>query len=107
MTSRGPCRCARSTSMGGRAATSTPRRASARGRASSSLVRRVVDGCRAADSNREAKAADGCVVWFGTQAVHEVGRDVDQVTRTDVTVFTVDGHQAASGLYEVELVCRV
>src|SRR4051794_32641943 len=79
-------------------------RIGARNRVRGTSVLRVVDRSSAAFGDREAEAADDGVSRLGANGVHEVGRYVDEVTRADFPCLILDGHHAASGLHEIELV---
>ena len=62
---------------------------------------------RPTEANREAKAVDRRVVAHGTQAVHQVGRDVHEVALLDLPLLPVDHHDPAPGGDVIELVGRV
>src|SRR5262249_36661442 len=69
-------------------------------------VGRVVDRAGTLDADREAEAADGGV-GGRPQAVHLVGRDVDEIPGDGVTLLAADGHAPRPRHHEVELVRRV
>src|SRR5262249_20141074 len=71
-----------------------------------SSVRRVVDWARALDTDGETEAVDGTAA-DRTQAVHVVGRDVDEVARTHVAILVANCHDTSPGHHEVPLVRRV
>src|SRR6266849_2281928 len=69
-------------------------------------VRLVIHRGGAFDTDGEAEAVDGPAA-NRAQAMDLLGRDVDEVTRTDGTLLLVDGHDTACRHHEVPLVRRV
>src|SRR5260370_5856772 len=78
-----------------------------RTRAKPGSVLGVVDRGRVLHADGEAEAVDRRVVAHGTQAVHQVGRDVHEVTLLDLPLLPVDHHDPAPGGDVIELVGRV
>src|SRR5262249_31577484 len=83
------------------------RRRVTRTRANPGSVLAVVDRARVLHTHGEAEAVDRRVFAHGTQAVHHVGRDVDEVALLDLALFAVDHHDAAPRGHVIELVRRV
>src|SRR5512132_129544 len=78
-----------------------------RTRAKPGSVLGVVDRGRVPHADGEAEAVDRRVVTHGTQAVHQVGRDVHEVTLLDLALLPVDRHDPPPRGDVIELVSRV
>src|SRR5882757_4099514 len=96
----------RSATMASNACASAPNPLLLPGSRPTRLVGLVVHDGGALDADGKAEAVDGAAA-HGAQAVHLVGRDVDEVARSHRPFLVVDGHDTAPRHDEIPLVRRV